>query len=225
MIRGGVLVHGFSAVIQLLVYAMPSSAQPTDEMTRFGLFGTWANDCSVIASSTNEYAIFSQTARGELVLRNDFGPDYGNMVYRITDARLVGYYRLSMHQQLIADGSIVLDVVMLRAGSRIRVWSSRGVDGTIYVRDGLMPSANDQETGWMVRCEGQWTEMLGRGAALAYDFRGSETARRFRSDRSFSNSRRASACPWPAARDSNSSAAALSRATPRAANSIIAKLY
>ena len=120
--------------------------------------GTWAPRCDASASPANEYAIFVVTSSGAIELRNDFGPGYYDMRYRIVDAKHVGYYRLSLRHLLVTDDNIVLDVVMLKAGNRIRIWSSRGADGHTYVEDGLLPSPKGQETGWLVRCDGQWTD-------------------------------------------------------------------
>lgn len=143
---------------QLFMSTVLANAQSAKAVVEeFGLMGTWARHCDAVASPANEYAIFSVTSSGMIQLRNDFGPDYDDMRYRILDAQHVGYYRLSMRQLLVTDDNIVLDVVMLKASNRIRIWSSRGSDGHVYVEDGQLPSAQDKETGWMVRCDGQWT--------------------------------------------------------------------
>jgi hypothetical protein len=93
------------------------------------------------------------TSRGAVLLRNDFGPVYGDMIYRIVEATRLSQFRLSLHQVLTTDNAVALDVVMLKTNARVRIWSSRGVDGRQYVEDGLVPSANNRETGWMERCD------------------------------------------------------------------------
>jgi hypothetical protein len=95
-------------------------------------------------------------------LRNDFGPIYGDMVYRIVDAQRISQFRMSLHQVLTTDNSVVLDTVMLKANARVRFWSSRGVDGRQYVDDGLVPYANNRETGWMERCDMKWASTTAR---------------------------------------------------------------
>ena len=143
--------------LQLLLSTTPSSAQsPTSAIKEFGLFGTWADNCNANPGPSNQYASFSVTSRGAILLRNDFGPDYGDMVYRIVDAKRVGQFRISLRQLLTTDDQIALDTVMLRARDRIRIWSSRGADGSEYVQDGLIPAANNHETGWMERCDTRW---------------------------------------------------------------------
>jgi hypothetical protein len=122
-------------------------------MREFRLFGTWAGDCYRPASPANEFSIFSVSARGAVELQNDFGPSYGDMVYRIVDVKRIGQFRLSLRQLLTTDERIVLDTVMLRAADRIRTWSSRFVDGSTLVEDGSVPTTNGQETGWKSRCD------------------------------------------------------------------------
>jgi hypothetical protein len=57
---------------------------------------------------------------------------------------------------LTTDDQVALDTVMLKAKDRIRIWSSRGADGSKYVQEGLIPAANNHETGWMERCDTRW---------------------------------------------------------------------
>jgi hypothetical protein len=146
------------ALLQSSLWITLAGAQsPASAIKEFGLLGSWADDCSATPSPANQYAIFSLTSRGSIELRNDFGPDYDQMVYRIVDVQRLSHFRLALRQLLTSDNQIVLNTVMMKANDRIRVWSSRGSDGTIFVEDGTVPSANGEETGWMVRCNVQWT--------------------------------------------------------------------
>src|SRR5271170_3181702 len=125
---------------------------PTGAVEEFGLLGIWADDCRSGAGPSNQYASFSVTSRRIIQLHNDFGPDYGDMLYRIVDAKRISQFRISLRQLLTTDDQVALDVVLLKSNDRIRVWSSRGADGSEYVQDGLIPAANNRETGWMERC-------------------------------------------------------------------------
>ena len=69
------------------------------------------------------------------------------------DARRIGQFQISLRQLLMTDDQVALDTVMMKAKDRIRIWSSRGADGSEYVQDGLVPAANNHETGWMERCD------------------------------------------------------------------------
>jgi len=151
----------FLVIFQSSFWTTFAAAQsPANAIKEFGLLGIWADDCSTSASPANQYAIFSLTSRGNIELRNDFGPDYDQMVYRIVDAQRLSHFRLALRELLTSDDQIVLNIVMMKTNDRIRVWSSRGSDGSIFVEDGSIPSANGQETGWMVRCNVRWTGNL-----------------------------------------------------------------
>jgi hypothetical protein len=76
--------------------AVASAQSPASDIREFGLFGTWADDCNANPGPSNQYASFSITSRGAVMLRNDFGPDYGDMIYRIVDARRIGQFQISL---------------------------------------------------------------------------------------------------------------------------------
>jgi hypothetical protein len=156
---GGVLL------VQVSIWTTLAYAQSlTNTVKAFGLIGTWADDCNQNPSPANQHAIFSITTGGAIQLRDDFGPDYEDMVYSIVDAKRIGQFRMSMRQLLMNDDRIALDTVLLKTKDKIRVWSSRGTDGTVLVDDGSMPVANGQETGWLVRCDFRRAGDPGSGA-------------------------------------------------------------
>lgn len=100
----------------------------------------------------NEHSLFSLTSVGNAWVLNDFGPDYDGMVYRIVDAKRVAPDKLSLRQVLASDENVVLDVVMMKDGERIRIWSSRTADGSVLVQDGATASTRGQQTRWAGRC-------------------------------------------------------------------------
>jgi hypothetical protein len=138
----------------LITFAFAQS--PTSAIREFGLLGIWADDCGLGPSPPNQYASFSVTSRGIIQLHNDFGPDYNDMLYRIVDAKRIGRFRISLRQLLTTDEQVALDIVMLKSTDKVRVWSSRGADGTEYVQDGKIPAASNRETEWMERCDTRW---------------------------------------------------------------------
>jgi hypothetical protein len=152
----------FAVLLQsCLCTAIAGAQSPAGAIQEFGLLGTWADDCSAMPSPANQYAIFALTSRGNIELRNDFGPDYDQMIYRIVDVERLSHFRLALRQILTTDDQILLNTIMVKANDRIRVWSSRGSDGRILVEDGTIASANGQETGWMVHCDVRWTGNAG----------------------------------------------------------------
>jgi hypothetical protein len=56
---------------------------------------------------------------------------------------------------LTTDRRVVLDIVMVRDDDKLRVWSSRSIDGTTLVRDGTIALANGHATQWVARCQGR----------------------------------------------------------------------
>jgi hypothetical protein len=143
----------FICFIQSLLLIGFANAQPATRALRdFDLLGRWAIECTRPASPMNEHSLFSLTSLSSAWVLNDFGPDYDGMVYRIVDAKLVAPDKLSLRQVLVTDDSIVLDVVMIKDGERIRIWSPRTVDGNVLVRDGMVAPASEQRTRWAGRC-------------------------------------------------------------------------
>jgi hypothetical protein len=154
----------FVVILQSSLWTTLVDAQsPANAIKEFGLLGTWADDCSAMPSPGNLYTIFTLTSRGNIELRNDFGPGYDQMVYRIVDVQRLSYFRLALRELLTTDDHILLNTIMVKAKDRIRVWSSRGADGSILVEDGTIAQSNGEETGWMVRCNLRWTGNPGSG--------------------------------------------------------------
>jgi hypothetical protein len=151
--RAVIMRKTFFCIVQSLLLSGFANAQPITKALRdFDLLGRWAIECTRPASPMNEHSLFSLTSLGGAWVLNDFGPDYDGMVYRIVDGKRVAPDKLSLRQVLVADESIVLDVVMLKDSERIRIWSSRSVDGNVLVKDGMVAPANDQRTRWAGRC-------------------------------------------------------------------------
>jgi hypothetical protein len=142
-------------VVQLVLLTSFANAQSSVAAVKeFGLFGTWALDCSQPPSPANAYVSFSLTTEGTVELRDSFGPDYDEMVYRVVDARRIGAFRLAMRQILTTDDRIMLETQTLRTRDRIRNWFSRFSDGSgTLVEDGRMPAIDGRETGWLIRCD------------------------------------------------------------------------
>ena len=141
--------------LQLILLTSFANAQSsTAAVKEFGLFGTWALDCGQPPGPANAYVNFTLTSEGTVELRDSFGPDYDEMVYRVVEARRVGAFRLAMRQVLATDERIVLETETLRTRDRIRNWSSRFSDGSgTLVEDGRMPADEGHETAWMARCD------------------------------------------------------------------------
>jgi hypothetical protein len=76
------------ALISTMILApgVAPAQSPNGTIKEFGLIGTWADDCNKRPAPSNQHATFTVNSRGAVLLRNDFGPDYGDMIYRILEA-------------------------------------------------------------------------------------------------------------------------------------------
>ncbi len=108
------------AVALTIAASLACTQSPNGAVKEFGLLGTWADNCNAQPGPSNQHATFSVTSGGAVLLRNDFGPAYGDMVYRIVDAKRLGEFRLSLRQVLTTDGEVTLETVMLRANAKVR---------------------------------------------------------------------------------------------------------
>jgi hypothetical protein len=118
-------------------------AQAPDEVVReFGPFGTWARDCQAEPGPSNPYTIISETSRGGVFLRDDFGPIYGDMIYRVVEAKRIGQFRISLRQLLTTDENVALRYAEDRRESATLVIPRYGwaaVRGRWTCRDGQQP--------------------------------------------------------------------------------------
>ena len=145
------------ACAQSLLIADRANAQSAARTVQdFKLVGKWAIECNQPPSPANEHAEFALTPLGAVWVLNDFGPDYDGMVYRVVDAQRISLDKLSLRQVLAADETVVLDIVLLKSNDKIRVWLSRTAAGDVLVKDGMIASANRQETRWAGRCGERW---------------------------------------------------------------------
>jgi hypothetical protein len=158
----------FSPAAILLLTSIAHAQSAATEVQDFGLVGTWAVECKDLPSPQNEHASFSVNPSGGVQLRNDFGRDYDEMVYRIISARRIAPDRVELRQVLTTDRRIVLDTVMLKEEDRLRLWSSRGLDGTTLVADGTVPMTNGQQTRWTDCCQGRWTHDGARATDIRF---------------------------------------------------------
>jgi hypothetical protein len=140
-------------VASLLFLPVPAHAQSTaSTLQDFGLFGTWAGECSQGPSPMNNHATYSGTSSGAAQLRYQSGAEYEDSIYDIFDAKRVGPDKLSLHQVLTSNDRVTLEIVLLKEHDKIRIWSSVFPDGTALVEDGVVSSFTGRETRWMAHC-------------------------------------------------------------------------
>ncbi|HXP77628.1 MAG TPA: hypothetical protein VN823_26075 [Stellaceae bacterium] len=112
-------------------------------LKQFGLLGTWAIDCAQPASADNEYSIYAVSASGEATLSYARGEPYRDIVYAIRTAERAATDRLAL-QVLHMPERIPVDLVLLKEGDAVRVWSSHTSDGRMLVIDGIITGDGKQ---------------------------------------------------------------------------------
>ncbi len=131
---------GRTVLAALLLAAAPCWADESPvpgALEQFGLLGTWAVDCAHPASPSNEYAVYSVLPSGAATLTYPRGAPYRDIIYVIRTAERVAEDRLALRVLRVPE-KIPVDLVLLKTGDAIRVWSSHASDGRMLVIDGII---------------------------------------------------------------------------------------
>jgi hypothetical protein len=114
-------------------------AQSADQIvSEFGLFGTWATDCSRPATPLNIHTVYSLSG-GTVRLRYRFGP-VEKADSTITRAERISSDQILYEEEPMDGGRGRVEVVLAMAGGRIQVWRSRRPNGQLLVQDGRFTS-------------------------------------------------------------------------------------
>jgi hypothetical protein len=119
-------------------------------LKQFGLLGTWAIECALPASPENEYSIYAVSPSGGATLSYARGGPYRDIVYEIRTAAPVAEARLALHV-VGSPGRYAVDLVLLKEGDTVRVWSSHTPDGRMLVIDGVI-TGNGRPSPRFTRC-------------------------------------------------------------------------
>ncbi len=141
------------ALAALLLTAAPVLADDSPvsgTLQQFGLLGTWAIDCAHAASADDEYSIYAVSAAGKATLSYTRGEPYRDIVYAIRTAERVAPDRLALQVLHMPDRTPV-DLVLLKEGGALRVWSSHTADGRMLVIDGVI-TGNGKDSPRFKRC-------------------------------------------------------------------------
>jgi hypothetical protein len=137
----------------LLLTAAPGVADESPvpgTLQKFGVLGTWAIDCGQPASPENEYSIYAVSPSGEATLAYARGAPYRDIVYQVRTAAPMGDARLAL-RVLGLPGRFSVDLVLVKEGDTIRVWSSHTPDGRMLVMDGVI-TGNGKQSPRFKRC-------------------------------------------------------------------------
>jgi hypothetical protein len=123
-----------------LLMLTPAVAGPDSDVVRkFGLFGTWAVDCSKPPSDDNTYQEYtpSQTGYPTRTWYRKMGDRYASaQSFEMRNVRIVGSDRLAYLDVRKADGDPT-NIVLAMVGNRHRSHESVDPnDGKVYIKDG-----------------------------------------------------------------------------------------
>jgi hypothetical protein len=147
------------AAIILLVAAtvMPAAAgsgSVEDLFRQFGLFGTWASDCSQPPSPANPHVSITTPTAGLVLEDHDLGPDFAINHYSVLSAEPVSETGLSV-EVIFQPGTETEErqrlVFQIRDGSR-RTMFNQPDGGAVRVKDGIA-LARGTKTPVLKKCE------------------------------------------------------------------------
>ena len=147
LIARGLLITGLAVTGPAL--AVNSSLSLKEAMTRFGLIGEWAAQCSLPPSGNNahtHWSVSSDTA-GELL--TDFGGGQ-TMTYVATLGELLGAGQIRVNLLDNQDKSH-LELIIEKQDGRVRTLSSVQSDGRVLIKNGKFES-NGVDTVAQERC-------------------------------------------------------------------------
>jgi hypothetical protein len=128
-----------------------------DTVSKFGLIGTWATDCSQPASSSNYLAVYA--IKGTDVSRTYYdAPDHVYNKYKIVGAALQAPDMLAYTQVWDLDGKPAnvagdrVKILINMANGKFQIVSSQGSDNSFFVKDRKFPGSG-AESPWQSKCK------------------------------------------------------------------------
>jgi hypothetical protein len=145
------------AATAFLLILTPAVAGPdSDAVRKFGLFGTWAIDCSKPPSDANTYEEYlpSQTGYPTRKWYRKTGDRYAPaQSFEMRNVRIVGPDRLAYLDVRKANGDLT-NIVVAKVGDRQRSHESvDSKDGKVYIKDGKLV-ASGRPTELFQKCPG-----------------------------------------------------------------------
>lgn len=119
--------------------AAPTGPPPEQVFQSFGLFGTWASDCSAEPSPDNPYVRISQPAPGIILEDNDIGPNNVINRYSILSAEKLSDTRVSVNVIFRPGKQDEQRQTLIWAvhNGTLRTMFNRSNDGPARVKDGV----------------------------------------------------------------------------------------
>ena len=144
-----------SAVVATLAVSPCAHADSVDQLfQQFGLFGTWASDCSRPATPSNPHVSITTPSAGLVLEDHNLGPDFSVNRYSVLSAEKVSASSISV-EVIFQPGTEVEErqklVFSVHDNTR-RTMFNQGDGGTVRVKDGIA-LARGTKTPLLRKCE------------------------------------------------------------------------
>jgi hypothetical protein len=122
----------------------------TQTLSKWGLLGTWALDCSKPASGSNGYLTYAIRRAGQVSHERDFGDRQD--INEVQQARTGLGGRLELVVDFKDLGQTRKFTLLMGPDGRIRAMANSKADGSEPTITGGKFTANGADTPWQVRC-------------------------------------------------------------------------
>jgi hypothetical protein len=141
-----------TVALALVSPALAQAQAPRQVLGDFGMLGSWASDCSRPADGDNFYTIFVGMPDGNVrrTYYNTPAREQAYNEYIITRAIRLPADQLSYRQEGTVNHDKI-DVILMKDGSKYKIWSSVKEDGEPLVKDGKYPKSGEESL-WQVKC-------------------------------------------------------------------------
>ncbi|HEY7229751.1 MAG TPA: hypothetical protein VH558_05210 [Pseudolabrys sp.] len=149
--RSGAII-GVAVLLVLPAIALAASVE--EVFQEFGLFGTWARDCSSPATPVNPHVSITIPSAGLVLEDHDLGPDFAVNRYSVLSAVPVSHSNVSV-QVIFQPGTEVEErqkLVFSVNNNTRRTLFNQSDAGAIRVKDGIAV-ARGSKTPLLRKCE------------------------------------------------------------------------
>lgn len=148
------LVAAIGVVVLVALPEMASAASVEEVFQEFGLFGTWAPDCSGPATPGNPHVSITTPSAGLVLEDHDLGPDFAVNRYSVLSAEPVSQTNVSV-QVIFQPGTTVEErqkLIFSVNNNTRRTMFNQSDAGPIRVKDGVAV-ARGSKTPLLRKCE------------------------------------------------------------------------
>lgn len=137
-----------AVALLLLLPAISHAGKDSDELSQFGLVGSWSYDCSKTPSPANPFISLIPSTAGQPSRQVITGkPQYDSLV-PVSNVQMLDATHLRL---TYPQGGVSVTVTFLKEQRRIRPYEAVASDGTVSVSHGVV-KASGLPTGWLLKC-------------------------------------------------------------------------